>query len=72
VTEPASTALPRGLQRWAYRSRAWAPLNSLAVIADIVAVSDRNNRRDGVTGGLVYDDGIFLQVIERRPRISNA
>lgn len=64
MTAPPAPALPRGLQRWAYRSHARVPLDSLAVIADIVAVSDRNNRRDDVTGGLVYDDGVFFQVIE--------
>lgn len=39
-------------------------MDSLLVIADILAVSGRNNRRDRITGGLVYDAGVFFQVIE--------
>lgn len=52
------------IERWAYRSRACLGMDSLLVIADILAVSARNNRRDGVTGALVYSDGRFFQVIE--------
>ncbi|WP_417208075.1 BLUF domain-containing protein [Antarctobacter sp.] len=33
-------------------------------LAQILAVARRNNRRDGVTGLLLYHDGTFLQVLE--------
>lgn len=39
-------------------------LDSLLVIADILAVSQRNNARDRLTGALVYSEGQFFQVIE--------
>jgi len=35
-----------------------------ALVFDIVAVSDQNNRRAGLTGALVHDRGAFLQVLE--------
>lgn len=42
-------------------------MGSLVMIADILAVSQRNNRRDNITGALVYSDGIFFQVVEGAP-----
>ena len=41
-----------------------APLFSPDDLADILAVSRRNNARDGVTGALLYSDGNGLQAIE--------
>lgn len=38
--------------------------NSLLSLADILGSSDRNNRRDDITGLLVAHDGRFLQVLE--------
>lgn len=52
------------LERVVYCSRATVPTESLLVIADILAVAQRNNDRDGLTGALAINDGWFLQVIE--------
>ena len=52
------------LERVAYSSTATVSLDSLLVIADILAVSQRNNARDRLTGALVYSEGRFFQVIE--------
>ncbi len=59
--------MARSLERLAYRSRATVSMDSLLVIADILAVSQRNNRRDGITGALTYSDGVFFQVVEGYP-----
>lgn len=37
-------------------------------IQEILAVSRRNNLRDGVTGMLLSADGVFIQVLEGEPR----
>ena len=55
------------LERIVYCSRACVPTSSLLVIADILAVSQRNNVRDGLTGALAISDGWFLQVLEGAP-----
>lgn len=52
------------LERIAYRSRAELSMDSLLAISDILAVSQRNNARDGITGALIYSDGVFFQVVE--------
>jgi len=52
------------LERLAYYSKANIKLESLLVIADILAVSQRNNSRDQITGALVYSDATFFQVVE--------
>lgn len=39
---------------------------SLLVLAEILGESERNNRRDGVTGVLMRHGGRFLQAIEGR------
>lgn len=52
------------LERLAYYSKANIKLDSLLVISDILAVSQRNNRRDQITGSLVYCDATFFQVVE--------
>jgi len=52
------------LERIVYCSRSNVPTDNLLVISEIVAVSDRNNRRDDLTGALAINDGWFLQVIE--------
>ncbi|HEV2082251.1 MAG TPA: BLUF domain-containing protein [Brevundimonas sp.] len=51
----------------AYLSRATTPMDHLLNIAEILAVSQRNNWRDGITGALVYADGRFFQAVEGRP-----
>ncbi|MBV9736352.1 MAG: BLUF domain-containing protein [Acidisphaera sp.] len=35
-------------------------------IRDILALSRANNRRDGITGALLYSGGVFAQVLEGR------
>lgn len=52
------------LQRIVYCSRAARPDLALAALAEILAVSDRNNRRDGLTGVLLISQGRFFQVLE--------
>ncbi|HEX8469772.1 MAG TPA: BLUF domain-containing protein [Brevundimonas sp.] len=52
------------LERLVYCSRATVPTDSLLVVAEILAVSQRNNDRDKLTGALAINDGWFLQVIE--------
>lgn len=52
------------LERLIYVSQAAREFPSLQSIAGIVAVSDRNNRQNDVTGALVLADGRFLQVLE--------
>lgn len=47
----------------AYCSAATAEMTP-ATLGDILAKSQRNNARDGVTGILMYHDRIFFQVIE--------
>jgi len=55
------------LEQLAYVSRATVPMDALVHIAEILAASQRNNWRDGITGALAYADGEFLQVVEGSP-----
>lgn len=50
--------------RIAYRSKATQPELALVSLADIIAVSDQLNRRDGLSGGLLVSRGRFFQVLE--------
>ena len=50
--------------RIAYRSTANNPDLALIALADIIATSDRNNRRDGLTGALLVSKGRFFQILE--------
>lgn len=52
------------LERVIYVSTATQAAPSLQSVADIIGVSNRNNRRDEITGVLVIGDGVFLQVLE--------
>ena len=53
------------LFRIVYVSAAVGPVASgLMPLVDIIGVSDRNNRRDHLTGVLMRHDGRFLQVLE--------
>ncbi len=55
------------LHRVLYCSRNLIPGTPEAVAADvrrILAVSRRNNARDGITGGLLFSEGCFAQVLE--------
>jgi hypothetical protein len=52
------------LQRIVYCSQAARPDLALQSLAEILAVSDRNNRRDGLTGVLLISRGRFFQVLE--------
>lgn len=36
----------------------------LSQLNDVLAASQRNNERDGITGALVFDDRWFLQILE--------
>ena len=56
--------MARSLERIAYSSTATISMDSLLVIADILATSQRNNARDDITGSLVYSEGKFFQVVE--------
>ncbi len=55
------------LERVIYESRATGSTDSLLNVATILAESQRNNDRDGLTGALAAHDGRFLQVIEGTP-----
>ena len=50
--------------RIAYCSQATRPDLALIALAEIIAVADRNNRRDHLTGALVVSRGRFFQVLE--------
>lgn len=52
------------LERAAYCSHAVQPELALATLAEILGVSDRNNRRDNLTGALLISRGRFFQVLE--------
>lgn len=52
------------LERVIYISESTKPDPALISLADILAASDRNNRRDGLTGALMVSGGRFLQVLE--------
>ena len=55
------------LHRVLYCSRNLIPGDPEAVAADvgrILAASRRNNARDGITGGLLFSQGCFAQVLE--------
>jgi hypothetical protein len=55
------------LYRVLYCSRNLIPGSSEAMAADIrsiLAASHRNNARDGITGGLLFSEGCFAQVLE--------
>ncbi len=55
------------LYRVLYCSRnivAGAPEEVAADIRVILACSRRNNARDGITGGLLFSEGVFAQVLE--------
>ena len=52
------------LERLVYCSKATVSTDSLMVLTDILAVSQRNNDRDNLTGALAIADGWFLQVVE--------
>lgn len=55
------------LQRLIYRSLATGTTASLLNVATILAESQRNNDRDGLTGALAAHDDRYIQVIEGRP-----
>lgn len=61
-----STAGPREdgeLVALAYQSRAVTPLSEDS-LRQLEAAADRANRREGITGVMVYDDGQFFQWLE--------
>ena len=55
------------LQRLIYRSVATGTTASLLNVATILAESQRNNDRDGLTGALAAHGDHYIQVIEGRP-----
>ena len=52
------------LERVVYTSRARGDTENLLMQVDILATSQRNNARDGLTGALLIHEGRFLQVLE--------
>lgn len=52
------------LERVVYTSRARGDAENLLMQVDILATSQRNNARDGLTGALLIHEGRFLQVLE--------
>ncbi|WP_309629182.1 BLUF domain-containing protein [Brevundimonas sp.] len=52
------------LERLLYASTATGRTDSLLNMATILAESQRNNARDGLTGTLAAHDGRFIQVVE--------
>lgn len=55
-----------GLERVVYRSTGTGRTDSLLNMATILAESQRNNDRDGLTGALAAHDGHYIQVLEGR------
>ena len=53
-----------GLERVVYRSTGTGRTDSLLNMATILAESQRNNDRDGLTGALAAHDGRYIQVLE--------
>jgi hypothetical protein len=60
------------LERLLYASTAARPTDSLLNLAEILAVSQRNNDRDGLTGALAVHEGRFIQVVEGRSDALNS
>ena len=53
------------LYRLIYTSEAVGPTGiPLLTIAQILGVSERNNRRDRITGSIMFHDGGYLQALE--------
>ena len=52
------------LERLVYESTATGATDSIANLVTILAVSQRNNDRDGLTGALAAHRGRYIQVIE--------
>jgi len=51
-------------KRIIYCSHATVPMENPLNLAEVLGVSARNNRRDEITGVLVFADGMFIQAIE--------
>ena len=71
AAQPSRTTAASQLQQprlatIAYRSKAIAPLSE-AQLHDLLMTSQANNRRSGLTGLLIYDEGQFFQWIEGEP-----
>ena len=72
VAQPSSTIRAAGqlhtpkLATIAYRSKAIAPLSECQ-LHDLLLTSQTNNRKSGLTGLLIYDEGKFFQWIEGEP-----
>lgn len=58
-----------GLERLVYESKATGSTGSLTNLATILAESQRNNDRDGLTGVLAAHGERYVQVIEGSPAI---
>lgn len=56
-----------GLERLVYESKATGSTGSLTNLATILAESQRNNDRDGLTGVLAAHGECYIQVIEGPP-----
>ena len=53
-----------GLERIIYQSVGTGRTDSLLNMVTILAESQRNNARDGLTGALAAHDGLYIQVLE--------
>lgn len=53
-------------KRIIYCSHATVPVENPLNLAELMGVSARNNRRDDITGALVFADGMFIQALEGR------
>lgn len=56
--------VPLTLERVLYASLSVRSPVPIVSLAEIVAVSERNNRRDAITGGLLVARGAFFQILE--------
>ncbi len=56
--------MPHRLERLVYESRATGSTGSLLNLATILAESQRNNDRDGLTGALAAHEERYVQVVE--------
>ncbi len=72
VAQPSRTTIAASqlhspkLATIAYRSKAIAPLSEVQ-LHDLLVTSQVNNRKSGLTGLLIYDEGQFFQWIEGEP-----
>ena len=62
-----TSEIPTPLERLVYTSRATQPLGTVDLF-NILNHARHNNARRGITGHLLYADGVFTQCIEGAPQ----